>query len=267
MEEGPAKTSRAQRATFSSTADRSFSSEPLEEEVEEGHEEVAEDDDKFDIDDSSADASTDEQNATISVQTEQSAAEFALRATKAREVASQTDSELDVAATALRHTLTPRCSRSARSKSRSKSKSKSRSKSGLRSGVDTPGRFAGPTHLPPHLSSHLPDHYHSEFTSEASSPTISDASDDSLSNMDHVQRGTRDDLHSAQQYFSGRSRIPRDRDFDDNLQTPTIPDSVSDRRSHHQPRVSAREDDHQNRHAFAVWGNDETDSGTSDSDP
>lgn len=254
MEEGPAKTGRVQRATFSSTADGSLSSAPLEEEVEESNEEVAEDDDKFDIDDSSADASNDEQNATTHVQNEQSAAEFVTGAIKAQEAASQTDSELEVAAAALRHTLTPKCSRSA--------KSRSRSKSGLHSGVDTPGRFAGPTHSPPHLQ----DHYNSAFTSEIPSPTISDASDDSLTNMDHAQRGARDDLHSAQQYFSGRSRIPRDRDFDDNLQTPTIPDSVSDRRSHPHPRVSVREDAHQNHHAFAVWGNDETDSGTSDSD-
>lgn len=253
VEEGPAKTSRARRTTFTSTIDGSLSSEPLEEEVESDEEvEEEEEEDKFDIDDSSAD----EQNATIHVQNEQNAVELALGATKAREVASQTDSELEMAAAAaLKHNLTPRFSRSARSRSRSKS--------GLRSGVDTPGRFAGPAHSPPHL----PDHYHSAFTSEIRSPTLSDSSDDSLSNMDRAQRGARDDLHSAQQYFSGRSRIPRDRDLDDNLQTPTIPDSVSDRKSHPHHKVSPREDDHQNRRAFAAWGNDETDSGTSDSDP
>lgn len=252
------KTSRTRRAAFSSTANGLLSSELLEEEMEGSDEEGAEDDDdKFDIDDSSADTSNDEQNVTIQVQTEQSPAEFALGAIKAREVASQTDSDIQVTAAALTHALTPKFSRSTRSRSRS------RSKSGLRSGVDTPGRFAGPTHSPPHLV----DHYHSAFTSEIPSPTISNASDDSLSNMDRVQRGARDDLHSAQQYFSGRSRIPRDRDFDDNLQTPTIPDSVSDGRSHPHPKVCSREDDHQHRRAFAVWGNDETDSGTSDSDP
>lgn len=255
MEEGPVKTNRAQRAPLSSTADGSLSSEPLEEQVEENEEEVVEEDDKFDIDDSSVESLNDEQNAMVHVQNEQITAEFA-RATKAWEVASQTDSELEVAAiAALRHSLTPKFSRSARSRSRSTS--------GLRSGVDTPGRFAGPTHSPPRL----PDHYHPAFTSEIPSPTISDSSDDSLLSMDRAQRGARDDLHSAQQYFSGRSRIPRDRDFDDNLQTPTIPDRVCDRRSHPHPRTSSREGDHQNRRAFAVWGNDETDSGTSDSDP
>ena len=240
---------------FSSTADGLLSAEPLEEEAEESDEEVAEDDDKFDIDDSSA---NDEQNVTIHVQNEQSPTEFALAATKAWEVTSQTDTDLEGAAAALTHRLTPGFSRSSRSKSRSRS----RSKSGLHSGVDTPGRFAGPTHSPPHLL----DHHHSAFTSDITSPTISD-SDDSLSNMDRAQRGARDDLHSAQQYFSGRSRIPRDREFDDELHTPTIPDHVPDRRSHPpHPRASSREVDHQHRRAFAVWGNDETDSGASDSD-
>jgi NAD+ kinase len=253
VEEGPAKTSRARRVAFSSTADGLLSSEPLEEEAEESDEEVAEDDDKFDIDDSSA---NDGQNVTIRIQNEQSPTEFALGAAKAWEVASQTDTDLEGAAAALTHRLTPRFPRS------SKSRSRSRSKSGLRSGVDTPGRFAGPTHLPPHL----PDHSHSAFTSDIPSPTISD-SDDSLSNMDRAQRGARDDLHSARQYSSGRSRIPRDRDFDDEVHTPTIPDHVPDRRSHPpHPRASSRDVDHQHRRAFAAWGNDETDSGTSDSD-
>lgn len=257
MEEGPAKTNRARKAAFGSTADGSLGSELVEEEAEESDEEVAEDEDKFDIDDSSAGALSSEQ-ITIHVQNEQTTAEIALGTTKAREVASQTETDFDVAAAfALSHGLTPKYSRSSRSRSRA------RSKSGLRSGVDTPGRFAGPTHSPPHLQ----DHYNSSFTSDFPSPTISDSSDDSLSNMDRAQRGARDDLHSAQQYFSGRSRIPRDRDFDDNLHTPTIPDRVPDKRSHSHSRANIREDDHQHRRAFAVWGNDETDSGTSDSDP
>ncbi|KAI9572103.1 ATP-NAD kinase-like domain-containing protein [Boletus coccyginus] len=253
VEEGPAKTRRARKTTFSSAADVSLSSEPLEEEVEESDEEVAEIDDKFDIDDSSG---NDEQNVTIHVQNEPNTTEFAPGVIKAREAASQTDADLDAAAAMLTRRLTPRFSRS------SKSRSRSRSKSGLRSGVDTPGRFLGPTHSP----LHLPDHHRSAFTSEIMSPSISDSSDDSLSNMDRAQRGARDDLHSAQQYFSGRSRIPRDRDFDDDLHTPTIPGHVSDSRSHPHPGSSSREDDHQHRRAFAVWGNDETDSGTSDSD-
>ncbi|KAF8557981.1 ATP-NAD kinase [Imleria badia] len=261
VEEGPAKTTRGRKATFGSTADRSLGSESVEEEAEESDEEVAEDDDKFDIDDSSPEVLNVQQNITIHVQNEQSTTEFALGATKAQELASQTDTELEVATPfGLSHGLTPKFSRSSRSRSRSRARA--RSKSGLRSGVDTPGRFAGPTHSPPHLQ----DHHRSAFTSQITSPTISDSSDDSLSNMDRAQRGARDDLHSVQQYFSGRSRIPRDRDFDDNLHTPTIPDHDPDKMSHSHSRASSRED-HQHRRAFAVWGNDETDSGTSDSDP
>lgn len=255
MEETPAKTSRTRRAAFSSAADGSLSSEPLEEEIEGNDEEMAEEDDKFDIDDSSASTLGHEQSSAIQVQNEQAPAEFALGVSKARDVASQTDSDVEVAAAALTHGIAPRFSRSTRTRSRSKS--------GLRSGVDTPGRFAGPTHSPPHLQ----DHYPPAVASENPSPTISTSSDDSLSNMDRVQRGARDDLHLAHQYFSSRSRIPRDRDLDDNLQTPTIPDGTSDRRNHPPSKVSSREDDHQHRRAFAVWGNDETDSGTSDSDP
>ena len=245
---------RARRGTLHPTVDGSLPSEPVEEETE-SDDEMEEDDDEFDIDDSSTsvDDLNSVQNATVHVQNEQSAAEFA--ATKAREVADQTNTNLEVAAAALTRGLTPRFARSSRSRSRSKS--------GLRSGVDTPGRFARPTHLPPHL----PDHHHSASTSGPPSPTISNSSDDSLSNMDRVQRGARDDIHMEQQDFSGHSRIPRDRDFDDNLHTPTIPDHPSDRRSHSRPRGGPREDDHQHRRAFAVWGNDETDSGTSDSDP
>ncbi|KAG9316425.1 hypothetical protein JVU11DRAFT_2459 [Chiua virens] len=257
VEEGPTKASRARKAAFGATADGSLTSETLEEEAEESEEEMAEEDDKFDIDDSSSDAQSKRQHISMHIQHEQTAAEFALGLLKAREVGSQTEDEFEIALT---HRLAPEKARSARSRSRSKS--------GLRSGVGTPGRFAGPTHLPPHIPSHLPNHNrHSTFTTDVSSPTISDSSDDSLSPMDRAQRGARDDLHSAKQYCSGRSRIPRNRDLDDDLQTPTIPDSVSDRRGHPQSRASERQDDHQHYRAFAVWGHDETDSGTSDSDP
>jgi len=250
VEEGPAKTSRLRRAGLNPSIDGSLTSEPLEEEAEESDEEITQDDDKFDIDDFSTDTPSNEPNAGNLDGDKQNTVEFT-HATKVREVALQTDSEFEVA---LSQGLTTRFSGSARSRSRSKS--------GLRSGVDTPGRFAGPTHLPPHLS----HHYHSAFTSDIPSPTPSESDDDSLLNMDRAQRGARDDLHSAQQYFSSRSRIPRDRDIEDNLQTPTIPDSVSDRGGNAQSKANSREDDRHPR-AFAVWGNDETDSGTSDSDP
>ncbi|KIJ18967.1 hypothetical protein PAXINDRAFT_69984 [Paxillus involutus ATCC 200175] len=256
VEEGPTRQNSLKQAG-SPTGNGSVFTEPLEEasEEEEEEEELAEDDDKFDIDDSSAEPSIDDNDTTFHVPNQQSSGEFALGAVKAREVAAPTDGDLlstpVLAALALAQGRTLKFSRS--------TSSRSRSRSGLHSGVDTPGRFAGPTHSPPHLAEH---HI---FGSDTPSPTFSNSSNDSLSTMDHAQRGVRDDLHSGQQYSSGRSRIPRDRDFDDNLQTPTVSDNVPGRRAH-QNRVSSKDYDHQHRRAFAVWGNDETDSGASDSD-
>ena len=213
-------------------------------------------DDKFDIDDSSPEAST--SGRSIHIPNELNAQDAAVGFEKAREEAgSQTDEDLlstpELAALALtqgrRHL---KFSRSA--------KSRSRSRSGLRSGVDTPGRFAGPAHRPPYIS----PHHHQDYQARIPSPAPSNSSEDSLSNMDAAQRGARDDIHSREHYSSARSRIPRDREFDDNLQTPTMVDTLSGPGNHH--RVNSKEYDHHHPRAFAVWGNDETDSNASDSD-
>ncbi|KAF9222613.1 ATP-NAD kinase [Gyrodon lividus] len=255
VEEGPTR-KNSRRQSVSLTGNGPLLTEPLEE-ASEDEDEVTEDDDQFDIDDSSAEAALDDNDTILNLPHEQSSREFTLGTVKAREVASQTDGDLlstpVLAALALAQGRTAKFPRS--------TNSRSRSRSGLRSGVDTPGRFAGPTHSPPHLA----DHPMSEFGSDTPSPTFSDSSGDSLSTMGLVQRGARDDLHLTQQYSSGRSRIPSDREFDDDLQTPTVSDSVPGRRGHHN-RISSKDYDHQHRRAFAVWGNDETDSGASDSD-
>lgn len=214
-----------------------------------------EEDDKFDIDDSSPEASTSGRTGT-QIPNELNARDAAVGFAKAREEAgSQTDDDLlstpELAALALTQGRRLKFSRSA--------KSRSRSRSGLRSGVDTPGRFAGPTHRPPHINPHHMDHQ-----LRTPSPALSNSSDDSLSNMDVAQRGARDDIHSREQYSSGRSRIPKDREFDDNLQTPTMADTLSGRRNHH--RVDSKDYDQHHPRAFAVWGNDESDSNASDSD-
>lgn len=214
-----------------------------------------EEDDKFDIDDSSPEASTSGRTGTR-IPNELNARDAAVGIAKAREeTGSQTDEDLlstpELAALALTQGRRLKFSRSA--------KSRSRSRSGLHSGVDTPGRFAGPAHRPPHINPHHIDH---QFRTP--SPAHSNSSDDSLSNMDVAQRGARDDIHSREQYSSGRSRIPKDREFDDNLQTPTMPDTHSGRRNSH--RVDSRDYDQHHPRAFAVWGNDETDSNASDSD-
>ncbi|KAG1844169.1 ATP-NAD kinase-like domain-containing protein [Suillus subalutaceus] len=212
-------------------------------------------DDKFDIDDSSPEASTSGRTGTH-IPNGLSARDAAVGIAKAREEAgSQTDDDLlstpQLAALALTQGRRIKFSRSA--------KSRSRSRSGLRSGVDTPGRFAGPAHRPPHISPHYIDH-----RLRTPSPAPSHSSDDSLSNMDVAQRGARDDIHSREQYSSGRSRIPKDREFDDDLQTPTVADTPPGRRNHH--RVDSRDYDQHHPRAFAVWGNDESDSNASDSD-
>jgi len=120
-------------------------------------------------------------------------------------------------------------------KRRSKSRSRSRNRPSapprpIQSGVVSPNRYAT---KPPHPSSVLSRHVGFDVPSPSSSASslVSDV----------AHEGTRDDLRSP--YFpSGKSRIPKDRDFD-------LPTSGQ----------------HDHR-AFAVWGQDESDSAMSDND-
>lgn len=255
VEEGPArKHSTGKTRNPEQMKQHDMFDESLEDE-EEDETMSDEEDNKFDIDDSSPEAST-SGGSGIHIPNELNAREASVGIAKAREEAgSQTDEDLlstpEFAAPALTQGRRLKFSRSA--------KSRSRSRSGLRSGVDTPGRFAGPAHRPPHINPHHIDHQ-----LRTPSPALSNSSDDSLSNMDVAQRGARDDIHSREQYSSGRSRIPKDREFDDNLQTPTMADTLSGRRNYH--RVDSRDYDQHHPRAFAVWGNDESDSNASDSD-
>ncbi|EGN99519.1 hypothetical protein SERLA73DRAFT_106099 [Serpula lacrymans var. lacrymans S7.3] len=255
VEEGPSKKNVKRNGSFKSSSDHIPPEQPLEEALEdEDEDEVAEDDDKFDIDDSSPEAST--SSASVHIPNEQNMRDVQVGVAKAKEQAlDSTNEELtstpEMAALAL--SQGNRFMRSAKSRSRSRS-------SGLRSGVDTPGRFAGPTHHPPPISARRV-----EFVSQIPSPTSSHSSNDSLSTMDLAQRGTRDDIHSRDQYFSAKSRIPKDRDFDaETIQTPTMPHLSGDRRGHH--RVNSKDYEHHQHRAFAVWGHDESDSNASDSD-
>ncbi|KAJ7594721.1 ATP-NAD kinase-like domain-containing protein [Mycena floridula] len=130
------------------------------------------------------------------------------------------------------------------------SKSRSRSRSGLRSGVDSPGRFAGHHHNPPAINSR-----HIGFDTQVPSPTSSTSSADS------VRNGARDDIHAARR-MSNKSRIPRDRDLElEAVKTPTVA-NLPYRNRHSRSRSA----DHGHHRAFAVWGHDESDSNTSDSD-
>ncbi|OAX36087.1 ATP-NAD kinase [Rhizopogon vinicolor AM-OR11-026] len=256
VEEGPSRKSSLKQARSPEEMNPAVFDVHLEDEEEEEDEGMSDDeDDKFDIDDSSPEASTSGLSGNH-VPNELNAKEAAIGIAKSREEAgSQTDEDLlstpELAALALTQGRRLKFSRSA--------KSRSRSRSGLRSGVDTPGRFAGPTHRPPYISPH-----HIDYQTRIPSPALSNSSDDSLSNMDVAQRGARDDIHSREHYSSARSRIPKDREFDDDLQTPTMADTLSGSRNHY--RVSSRDYDHHHPRAFAVWGNDESDSNASDSD-
>lgn len=222
--------------------------------IEEDEEDGSEDADDFDIHDSSPEALTN--GGRIHLRHGLNDRDVALGTTKVQEGASSKDDNLsapELAALAL--VGRPNMKKTGRSKSRS------RSRSGLRSGVDTPGRFAGPTHSPPHILRHQGQY--TTLVPTPLSPTHSDSSSDSLATMDLVQRGARDDIHNCEDYSSSRSRIPRGRDLEDNLQTPTVPDAATAR--NRQSRSSSRDRrEHQPCRAFAVWGDDESDSTTSD---
>ncbi|KAJ6593697.1 ATP-NAD kinase-like domain-containing protein [Mycena capillaripes] len=76
------------------------------------------------------------------------------------------------------------------------------------------------------------------------------------------QDGTRDHIN-APRSMSGKSRIPKDRDFDvDTVKTPTVANLGYGRGRGHS-RTRSTENGHR---AFAVWGHDESDSNASDSD-
>ncbi|KAJ7668388.1 ATP-NAD kinase-like domain-containing protein [Mycena polygramma] len=76
------------------------------------------------------------------------------------------------------------------------------------------------------------------------------------------QDGTRDHIN-APRSMSGKSRIPKDRDFDaDSVKTPTVANAAYGRGRGHS-RTRSAENGHR---AFAVWGHDESDSNASDSD-
>ncbi|KAM6502387.1 ATP-NAD kinase [Amanita muscaria] len=112
--------------------------------------------------------------------------------------------------------------------------SRSRSRSRPRAPPPRPRRYAGPHHYPPpvhHVNFDLPNSPDSSYES--------------------FNRGGRQTVKLA------------DRDADvDNIQTPTVPNQTFNNRPPSQPR--ARSSDHNGHRAFAVWGQDESDSATSD---
>jgi NAD+ kinase len=147
--------------------------------------------------------------------------------------------------------------------------------SGLRSGVETPDRFHGPHPHPPRLSPRHVAFAHSSDGGDCSSSTSmppASAEGDMVSHRG--DRGARDDMHSPRSHMGARSRIPRDRDVETDMRTPTAFEMSRARSPHTSRRHRAAETatqisydgDAHPRRAFAVWGHDESDSAASDSD-
>jgi NAD+ kinase len=241
VEEGPAKPKKRATTVKSSltNADRlATAPKPVDETVEDEEEdEVSDEDDKFDINDSSPEAAS----ASPSV-------------SKGSIANAQTSSERDLGRSKTR--ATPKEAAAALSEGNPFMRGqKSRTRS--RSGVDTPGRYAGSQPHPPRIS---------RQAARSDSPTSSISSFDSAEQDNIEQHGARDDIHSPRATLSsGRSRIPKDRDVEAesmNMKTPTVPDHT--RRNHH--HKTSLFDCHLPHRAFAVWGQDESGSSASDSD-
>lgn len=153
------------------------------------------------------------------------------------------------------------------------------------SGIDSPDRFAGPI---PHPHPISPRHVPRPSASGSSTPQSS--SPDNL--RIEWESGDRDDIHSPRAVReSSKSKIPRNRDLDgESARTPRAHEHVhsnlarkfytqhveptNHRHMHHSYLRSQRSARHGrslsvdggSRHAFAVWGHDESDSNASDSD-
>ncbi|KAK0437495.1 ATP-NAD kinase-like domain-containing protein [Armillaria borealis] len=240
VEEGPTKPSkRNKHKNGLSVVSGTVTPEVVEEEiVGEEEDEVSDeerDDGKFDIDDSSPEAAMAKASGSETIGHE-----------KARETVVQ-----DLLHKALAGPAASALQKEhKRQKSRSHSRSRARSRSGYQSGVQTPGRYAGPEPHPPVIS---PRRVEFSVHDSASYPDSADS--------DSGHRGTRDDIHSSRR-SSGKSRIPKDRDLDTEVvQTPTAGNSPYSR-----GHSRSRSRDASGPRAFAVWGQDESDSTTSDSE-
>ncbi|PBK75486.1 ATP-NAD kinase [Armillaria solidipes] len=236
VEEGPTKPSkRNKHKNGLSEVSGTVTPEVVEEEiVGEEEDEVSDeerDDGKFDIDDSSPEAAMANASNILGSET--------VRHEKARETVVQ-----DLLHKALAGPAASALQKEhKRQKSRSHSRSRARSRSGHQSGVQTPGRYAGPEPHPPDIS---PCRVEFSVHDSASYP-----------DSDSGHRGTRDDMHSSRR-SSGKNRIPKDRDLDTEVvQTPTAGNSPYSRW-----HSRSRSRDASGHRAFAVWGQDESDSDT-----
>jgi NAD+ kinase len=260
VEEGPAKakTKKPSYLARSSASDHGIqqpkkSPDSVDEDEEDEDEEDDEDeDDKYDINDSSPEAALPAVNS-------RTAAEVALGIAKAQAQEGVDPLATPEAAAAALHNGNAYM-RSAKARAKSRSRSRSRFRSNSHSGVDTPGRFAGPIPHPPRVSRQV----------EFATPLSPSRSSDSLEPAHPAQHGARDDIYAQRSgHSSGKSRIPRDRDVDSesmNLKTPTVADILHGGRKMLHHGHSPEHEHYPHHRAFAVWGQDESDSNASDSD-
>ena len=233
---GPTPTAREHKGVAKENGDD-------EEEMDEEDEVSEEEDEKFDIDD----LSSTETGSPTSDPTKLSPQEAEIGAQKVADG----DSEQAQAESAARSLARGNPDLSATSHN-----------SGLKSGVDTPDRFVGPPPHPPRVSPR-----HVQFASLSNSSSSSSIAADAQ----RGDQGSRDDIHGPRSaHFSTRVRIPRDRDVEaESLKTPTPVDGPSRHRSALRNRTRSRSRDRSHeapRRAFAVWGQDESDSAASDSE-
>ncbi|KAL5528281.1 hypothetical protein ACEPAF_7417 [Sanghuangporus sanghuang] len=208
---------------------------PEDEEEDDEEDEVSDDgeeeEDKFDIDDSSAPEASRAPSTTDLV-----------AMAKAQEEARQKDEEAQAREAAYAITGEDSAFRGLRDRSGT-----------VHSGIQTPDRFMAAHPHPPNVSPR-----HVAFASGINGPGA-----DSIT-LTPGEYGDRDHIHSPRMLSSARSRIPRDRDLDAesaSMKTPTMgewPSAKEHRSRSHEPSSVGR--------AFAVLGQDESDSNTSDSD-
>jgi NAD+ kinase len=251
VEEGPALKTKKEPTKLAqsivATTQTKKSPATVEEAVEDDDEDEVSDDeeDEFDIDDSSPEAVL-----VPAVGNRQTPEEEALGMAKAREQAGADPLATPAPHDGNNYMYPPK----PKPKSKSRSRERTRFRSNSHSGVDTPSRFAGPTPHPPHVSTRH----------------IESADFKPLCTGHPEQQGTRDDINMQRSgHSSGKSRIPQDRDIDAeslNLKTPTVANAMDGgKRGLHRGHSPEHERHHHHR-AFAVWGQDESDSNASDSD-
>lgn len=282
VEEGPAKHKKKSRreSVASSIASSPLEAHVPEESVEDEEEDEVsdgenqeededEEDEKFDIDDlSSTDSpgtSTAKADSALEA-SKPSPLQEAIGKEKAKELISEKHHQQAMAEMAAQNLL-PRMPKGSRSRSRG------------RSGLETPDRFAGPHPHPPRVSPRHVQFLTAPSTSSSSSSvstTVNPNDRDRDRERDATarvgERGAWDDLHSPRSHLGTRSRIPKDRDVEgETLKTPTLPGVPSTtsggrRRAGHERSRERDANGPHARRAFAVWGQDESDSATSDSD-